>query len=105
MHVASRHHPVRRYLTGPMVRHCDATGLNAGQLYLEREMGCLAEGIRMIFYFGLAGAAFLMSISLLVTKFILKPKRARRDRGAYVTFAVITFCAGLFAVMLGLVSA
>lgn len=59
----------------------------------------------MIFYFGLAGAALLMSISLLVTKFILKPKRARRDRGAYVTFAIITFGAAVFAFMLGIVSA
>lgn len=58
----------------------------------------------MIVYFGLAGAALLMSISLLVTKFILKPKRARRDRGAYVTFAMITFFAAVFSFMLGLVS-
>lgn len=58
----------------------------------------------MIIYFGLAGAAFLMCVSLLVTKFILKPKRARRDRGAYVTFAMITFVAGVFSLMLGLVS-
>jgi hypothetical protein len=65
----------------------------------------LAEGKRMIVYFGLAGAALLMSISLLVTKFVIKPKRARRDRGAYVTFAMITFFAAIFSFMLGLVSA
>lgn len=59
----------------------------------------------MLIYFGLAGAAFVMSVSLLVTKFILKPKRARRDRGAYVTFAMITFFAGIFSLMLGLASA
>ncbi|CAN5175709.1 MAG: hypothetical protein H0V47_02420 [Chloroflexia bacterium] len=58
----------------------------------------------MIIYFGLAGAALLMSISLLVTKFILKPKRARRDRGAYVTFAAVSFFAAIFSFMLGLVS-
>lgn len=59
----------------------------------------------MVLYFGIAAAALLMSISLLVTKFILKPKRAQRDRGAYVTFAMITFFAAVFAFMLGLVSA
>lgn len=58
----------------------------------------------MVLYFGIAAAALLMSISLLVTKFILKPKRAQRDRGAYVTFAMITFFAAVFAFMLGLVS-
>lgn len=58
----------------------------------------------MLIYFGLAGAAFVMSISLLITKFVLKPKRAQRDRGAYVTFAMITFFAGMFSLMLGLVS-
>lgn len=58
----------------------------------------------MVIYFGLAGAALLMSISLLVTKFILKPRRARRDRGAYLTFAVVSFFAAVFSFMLGLVS-
>jgi hypothetical protein len=58
----------------------------------------------MLIYFGLGIAALLMSISLLVTKFIIKPKRARRDRGAYVTFAGITFFAAIFAFMLGFVS-
>jgi hypothetical protein len=58
----------------------------------------------MLIYFGLGGAALVMSISLLVTKFVIKPKRARRDRGAYVTFAMITFFAAMFSFMLGIVS-
>ena len=63
-----------------------------------------AEGRMMLIYFGLGGAALIMSISLLITKFVLKPKRARRDRGAYVTFAMITFFAAMFSFMLGFVS-
>ena len=58
----------------------------------------------MLIYFGLAGAALVMSISLLLTKLVFKPKRARRDRGAYVTFAMITFFAAVFSFMLGIVS-
>lgn len=58
----------------------------------------------MVIYFGLGLASLLMCISLLVTKFVLKPKRAQRDRGAYVTFAAITFFAAMFSFMLGLVS-
>ena len=58
----------------------------------------------MVIYFGLGVASLLMCISLLVTKFVLKPKRAQRDRGAYVTFAAITFFAAMFSFMLGLVS-
>jgi hypothetical protein len=58
----------------------------------------------MLIYFGLGGAALVMSISLLITKFVIKPKRARRDRGAYVTFAMITFFAAMFSFMLGIVS-
>jgi hypothetical protein len=58
----------------------------------------------MVIYFGLGVASLLMCISLLVTKFVLKPKRAQRDRGAYVKFAAITFFAAMFSFMLGLVS-
>lgn len=58
----------------------------------------------MLIYFGLGIASLLMSFSLLFTKFVVKPKRAQRDRGAYVTFAGITFFAAMFAFMLGFAS-
>jgi hypothetical protein len=57
-----------------------------------------------IFYFGLAGAAFATAISMLLAKLVFKPKRARRDRGAYLTFAGFMMVAGLLALTLGLVS-
>jgi hypothetical protein len=57
-----------------------------------------------MFYFGLAGAAFATAISMLLAKLIFKPKRARRDRGAYLTFAGFMVMAGLLALTLGLVS-
>ena len=55
-------------------------------------------------YFGLAGAAFAIAISLLIAKFVTKPKRAQRDRGAYLTFASFMVVAGIFAFLLGLIS-
>jgi hypothetical protein len=58
-----------------------------------------------IIYFGLAGAAYATAISLLLTKLVLKPKRARRDRGAHLTFAIFMFVAGSFALLLGFVAA
>jgi hypothetical protein len=73
-------------------------------IYTCGRVDVLLEGASMVIYFGLAGAALIMCISLLVTKFVLKPKRAQRDRGAYVTFAMITFFAAVFSFMLGIVS-
>jgi hypothetical protein len=57
-----------------------------------------------ILYFGLAGAAFLFAIQLLRTKYILKAKRAQRDRGAYTMFAGLMILVSLGAFMLGLAS-
>lgn len=55
-------------------------------------------------YFGLSGAAFLYSLSLLRVKYVLKTKRARRDRGAYTVFAIFMMLMSFAAFGLGLVS-
>ena len=55
-------------------------------------------------YFGLAGAAFLYALSLLRTKYILKTKRAQRDRGAHTAFAIFMLIMSVAALALGLAS-
>jgi hypothetical protein len=53
----------------------------------------------VLFYFGLSGAALLIAVQLLWTKYVRKTKRATRDRGAYTLFAVfmLVVSAGAFA--------
>lgn len=55
----------------------------------------------MLFYYGLSGAALLLALSLLWTKYVTKPKRAQRDRGAYTMFAFIMLLASAGAFALG----
>ncbi len=63
----------------------------------------LPDLIQLI-YFGIAGAAFAIAGSLLIAKYVTKSQRAKRDRGAYLTFALFMGFAGLFALMLAVVS-
>lgn len=55
-----------------------------------------------ILYFGLAGAAFIFAIQLLRAKYIVKAKRAQRDRGAYTMFAGLMILVSIGAFMLGI---
>jgi hypothetical protein len=61
-------------------------------------------GVDGLVYFGLSGAAFLYSMSLLRTKYILKTKRAQRDRGAFLAFAIFMLLMSFAALALGLIS-
>lgn len=57
-----------------------------------------------ILYFGLAIAALIFAIQLLRSKYVLKEKRAQRDRGAYTMFAGLMILVSIGAFMLGLAS-
>lgn len=57
-----------------------------------------------LIYFGLSGAAFLYAMSLLRVKYILKTKRARRDRGAYTFFAIFMLMMSAGAFTLGVLA-
>jgi hypothetical protein len=54
---------------------------------------------RVLVYFGLSGAAFLIAVQLLWTKYVRKTRRATRDRGSYTLFALfmLVVSAGAFA--------
>jgi hypothetical protein len=57
-----------------------------------------------VLYFGLAGAAIAFAVSLLRTKYIVKARRAQRDRGAYTMFAGLMVVVAIGAIALGLLS-
>lgn len=55
-----------------------------------------------VLYFGLAGAALLFALQLLRAKYIVKARRAQRDRGAYTMFAGLMILVSLGAFLLGM---
>lgn len=57
-----------------------------------------------LIYFGLAGAAFLYALSLLRAKYILKTRRAQRDRGAFTVFAIFMLLIAAGALALGIIA-
>lgn len=55
-------------------------------------------------YFGLAGAALLYALSLLWAKYVRKTRRAQRDRGAHLLFAIFMMVVSASAFALGVVT-